>query len=306
MTSQARRSPDAIFGHQSSRQGVVGSRRDAVSGSILDLRAVLPRGLGWARGPIERALGVTAARAALGEAAYLEGGAFVEGALASLRIEPDRTMPPSGKEIPAAGPLVVVANHHFGIVDALLSLSLVLPVRPDLKVVANRSLAVFPQLRDLTIPVSVPGERRKEVEGARKLVRHLRAGGAALIFPAGRVAGRGRGGVVEDHPWSSGLGRLVCLSRAAVVPMAFEGGNSRSFYLARRAHFRLGTFLLLRELLKKRGSRIPVRIGEQIPYAEASEAPDPAVLTERLRRATYALTRSAPLAYPAKPRLQKG
>lgn len=273
---------------------VAGSGRDAVAGSVLDLRAALPRGLRWMKGPIERALGVTAARAALGEAAYLEGKDFVEGLLAALEIQPDLA---ACGEIPASGPLVVVANHHFGTVDAMLALSIVLPVRPDLKVVANLALADFPQLRGLTIPVPVSRARHDEGgDGARKLVRHLRAGGAVLIFPAGRVAERGRRGVVEDHPWSPGVGRLVRLCGAAVVPLAFEGGNSRSFYLARRVHFRLGTLLLLRELLNKRGRRIPVRIGEPIPYAQASETP--AVLTERLRHKTYGLLRSAPTAQP--------
>ena len=283
---------DVNFGRPPACEGT-DSLRHATLSTILDLGAMLPRGLGWSRGLIERALGVTAARAALGEAVHLEGKDFVEGVLAALAIEPDHSAPSPGG-VPVSGPLVVVANHHFGIVDALLALSLVLRVRPDLKVAANRSLAVFPQLRGLTIPVSVPRAPRKDFEGARKLVRHLRAGGAVLIFPAGRVAGRGWGSEAEDHAWSPGVGRLVGLCRAAAVPLAFGGGNSRSFYLGRRVHFRLGTLLLLRELLNKRGRRIPVRIGEPIPYAEASETLDPAALTEHLRRATYALLRSAP------------
>ena len=265
---------------------------DAAAGSVLDIGAVLPRGLRWARGAIERALGVTAARAALGEAAYLEGKDLADGVLAALRIRPDLATRPPENVLPASGPLVVVANHHFGTVDALLALSLVLPVRPDLRVVANRALANFPQLRGLTVPVSVPRARREGGEGARKLVRHLRAGGAVLIFPAGRVAGRERGGTVEDTPWSPGVGRLVRLSGATVVPLAFEGENSRMFYLARRVHFRLGTLLLLRELLNKRGRRIPVRVGEPIPYTEEARHHDPALLTDRLRRATYDLLRS--------------
>ena len=125
-------------------------------------------------------------------------------------------------------------------------------------------------------------------------MRHLEAGGAVLIFPAGRVAGRGRSGAVEDPPWSPGVGRLVRLCAAAVVPLAFEGGNSRLFYLARGVHLRLGTLLLLREFLNKKGTRIPVRVGETIPCSEAAGYLDPALLTLRLRRATYELLRTTP------------
>jgi len=241
---------------------------------------------------LERALGISAARTALGDGVHLEGRAFVDAVLASLEVGADRA-PVSRGEVPDAGPLVVVANHHFGAADALLALSLFLPARPDLKVVANRSLAAFPQLGDLVLPVAAPSVRRRRIEGTRELVRHLRAGGAVLIFPAGQVAGHGRAGAIEDHPWSPGVGRLVHLSRAAVVPVAFEGANSPWFYLARLLHFRLGTLLLMRELLNKAGRRIPVRVGRPIPYAEAAKMPDPVTLTEHLRRATYELLQGA-------------
>ncbi len=255
---------------------------------VPDLRAMLPHRLRWVTGLLERATGITAARTALGDAVHLEGRAFVDAALESLEIEADRAAI-SREEIPTDGPLVVVANHHFGAADALLALSLFLPVRPDLKVVANRSLAAFPQLGGLVFPVAAPSVRRRRIEGTRELVRHLRAGGAVLLFPAGQVAGRGRAGTIEDRPWSPGVGRLVHLSEAAVVPVAFEGGNSSWFYLARLLHFRLGTLLLVRELLNKGGRRIPVRVGRPISYAEAANIPDSIALTKHLRRSTYEL-----------------
>jgi putative hemolysin len=255
---------------------------------VPDLPIRLPHRLRWTMGLLERALGISAVRTALGDAVHLEGRAFVDAVLASLEIEADRAAV-SREEIPAAGPLVVVANHHFGAADALLALSLFLPARPDLKVVANRALAVFPQLGGLVLPVAAPSVRRRRIEGTRELVRHLRTGGALLIFPAGQVAGRGRAGTTEDRPWSPGVGRLVHLCGAAVVPVAFEGANGPWFYLARLLHFRLGTLLLVRELLNKAGRRIPVRVGRPIPYAEAARTPDPVALTEHLRRATYDL-----------------
>lgn len=260
---------------------------------VFNLRTRLPHQLRWVTGLLERALGISAARTALGDAVHLEGRAFVDAVLASLEIEADRAAV-SREEIPPAGALVVVANHHFGAADALLALSLFLPVRPDLKVAANRSLVIFPQLGGLIFPVAAPSvRRRRRIAGTRELVRHLRAGGAVLIFPAGQVAGRGRAGTIEDRPWSPGVGRLVHLSGAAVLPVAFEGSNSPWFYLARLLHFRLGTLLLVRELLNKAGRRIPVRVGRPIPYAEAVKTSDPVVLTEHLRRATYDLLQSA-------------
>ena len=40
-------------------------------------------------------------------------------------------------KIPKEGPLLVVSNHPFGIIDILLLLKYLLPIRPELKIVSN-------------------------------------------------------------------------------------------------------------------------------------------------------------------------
>jgi 1-acyl-sn-glycerol-3-phosphate acyltransferase len=255
-------------------------------GRLLEGR--LPRGLRWPRGTLERALGVGALRPALEGAAHLGTRDFVDAAVSVLGVEAI-CRPFTWRElVPPDGPLLVVANHHFGLLDPLLALSLLLPIRPDLKAVANRSLrGVLPQIDALTVPVAPPSERRRRIDGARDALRHLGAGGALLMFPAGRVAGRRPGGAVEDGPWSPGVGKIVRRCRPAVLPMTFEGRNSPLFYLARSVHFRLGTLLLLRELANKTGSRVPVHLGAPLPYEAVAGISDPRDLAEHLRELTY-------------------
>ena len=60
--------------------------------------------------------------------------------------------------------------------------------------------------------------------------------------------------------------------------------KSRPFYLARRVRFRLGTLLLLRELLNERRRRIPVHSVKLPPTPDATEASDPALLIARAPR----------------------
>ena len=49
--------------------------------------------------------------------------------------------------IPASGPVVVVANHPYGVLDGAILTVLLTRVRPDVKVLTNSLLADVPELR---------------------------------------------------------------------------------------------------------------------------------------------------------------
>ncbi len=88
------------------------------------------------------------------------------------------------ENIPATGPLVVVSNHP-GSYDGLLIGSLL--GRDDLKAVVTD----VPFLRSMygTSPhlIYTPKEPHTRMATARESVRHLKVGGALLIFPSGQV-----------------------------------------------------------------------------------------------------------------------
>src|SRR5580700_1210989 len=50
--------------------------------------------------------------------------------------------------VPSQGPIVVVANHPFGLVEGAILGALLLRVRSDVKFMANFLLAGVPELRD--------------------------------------------------------------------------------------------------------------------------------------------------------------
>lgn len=88
------------------------------------------------------------------------------------------------ENIPASGPVLFLANHP-GMADTI-SLFAAVP-RADLRVIAqHRSfLASLPNITQHLFYISDdPGERMRAV---RQVSRHLRAGGAALTFPAGNI-----------------------------------------------------------------------------------------------------------------------
>jgi hypothetical protein len=82
--------------------------------------------------------------------------AFFSELLESLNIVPECAAEDI-ENIPRQGPLIVVANHPFGLVEGVMLGAILSTVRSDAKFVANSILAVVPQLRRLILPVDISG-----------------------------------------------------------------------------------------------------------------------------------------------------
>lgn len=196
------------------------------------------------------------------------------------------------EKIPRSGPLIIVANHPFGLADAVILGHMTGQVRPDAKFIANSMLASMPEVQPWIIPVDNfggAGSERHNVSALKLSLRHLRTGGALIIFPAGEVASYQLGQGIMERPWKSHLGALVHHSKASVVPVHFAGRNSLLFQMAGLLHPRARTSLLLRELCHRRGKPVALRIGETMPYSKLKRFAAPAELTGHLRLLTLAL-----------------
>ena len=92
--------------------------------------------------------------------------------------------------VPKSGAAIVVANHPFGMLDGLLIGALLLRVRTDVKIIANRLLASIPELSPHCIYVEAMDGREKEsvnARGLREAIRHLFSRGASgAVFPPAR------------------------------------------------------------------------------------------------------------------------
>lgn len=135
-----------------------------------------------------------------------------------------RSLTTVGRElIPAAGPVLAVANHP-GVIDAL-SLMLALEARPDLKVVAldRPFLRALPGVAARLIWVDVD-----RPSGALRSAReHLRHGGAVLTFPAGTIEPDPMvtdGALASLERWARSTDLLVRhVADLRVVPLAVGG-----------------------------------------------------------------------------------
>jgi putative hemolysin len=199
--------------------------------------------------------------------------------------------------IPSTGPLIVACNHPHGAVDGLLLASVIRRRRPDVRVLTNFLLSRIPELTELCLFVDPFGGRSAHVRsqaGLRASHLWVRNGGALIVFPAGEVAhAKATTGTRQDSPWSSTIGRLALATGAQVLPAFIEGHNSKLFYAAGHLHPALRTALLARELLKKRGTSLAVRLGAAISARDLGQAGvDAAKATLSIRSAVEALGRS--------------
>lgn len=198
------------------------------------------------------------------------------------------------QQIPRKGPVVVVANHPFGILEGAVLAAVLAQVRPDVRFLANDILSAVPEIRDLLIPVDPIGTR-SNFSGLRRSLEFLEGGGCLVVFPAGEVSSlRWRDRAVTDPEWHTSVARMVeALSRrnvaASVVPVFISGSNSILFQALGLIHPRLRTMLLARELLNKRDRRVELRIGSAIAGKKLLEIPTARERTEYLRWRTYLL-----------------
>ena len=139
--------------------------------------------------------------------------------------------------------------------------------------------------------------RKAENLATRRLaLDYLAGGGAVGVFPGGAVAtastpcGRPMG-----PSWRRFTARLIAKSGATVVPVFFEGHNSRLFQLASHLHYTLRMALLVNEFRIRVGEPVRVAVGRPLdPAGIAARAGDAHGLVDHLRTETYRLS-PAPL-----------
>lgn len=189
--------------------------------------------------------------------------------LIDLKVRVQGEWPP--RHLPET-PLVIVANHPFGIGDGIAVLSLAEQLGRPFRVLINNELLKVPEMAPYSLPVSF--EETKEALALNMQTRHeavrlLKEGVTIVVFPAGGVATAKKGfGKAEDLPWKIFPAKLIQAARASVIPIYFEGQNGMLFHLASKVSLTLRISLLIREFRRLSGTTICSRVGATIPWDE--------------------------------------
>ncbi|MGV1833457.1 lysophospholipid acyltransferase family protein [Rhizobium rhizogenes] len=195
-------------------------------------------------------------------------------------------------EVPDA-PIVIVANHPFGIGDGIAVLALAEELGRPFKVLINNELLKVPEMNDYSLPVSF--EETKEAMAINMKTRHeavrlLKEGTTIIVFPAGGVATAKKGfGRAEDLPWKIFPAKLIQAAHASVIPIYFEGQNGRLFHLASRVSMTLRISLLIREFRRLSGSTITAHVGKLMTWEALSEGNDRKDLLSKLYGAVFSM-----------------
>ena len=197
--------------------------------------------------------------------------------------------------IPREGPLVLVANHPYGILDGLMMGYILAQVRGDFRILAHRVFRKARELDEIVLPVSFDETREamaQNVATRKEALRYLGAGGAIGVFPGGTVSTAEKPfGQALDPGWRAFTARMIAKSEATVVPMYFTGANSRLFQLASHLHYTLRMSLLINEFRRRVDEPVKVVIGQPIPRQELDRhRSDAKAMMDFLRQRTYALS----------------
>jgi len=197
--------------------------------------------------------------------------------------------------IPASGPVVVISNHPYGILDGLMMGKILSSARTEFRIMAHKVFSKADEISDSILPVSFDGTKEAlamNLNTRKEALAYINSGGAVGIFPGGSVSSPERiWSRPMDPEWRTFSAKMISRSNATVVPVFFEGFNSRRFHMAGRMSRTLRTALLVNEFKRRINKPVKIAVGQPLDRAALDAyIKDPRALMDFLREATYDLS----------------
>ena len=198
-------------------------------------------------------------------------------------------------KIPTSGPLIMIANHPYGILDGLMMGHILSSVRGDFRILANTVFRKSADLQRVVLPISFDETKdavRENLATRKNALAYLADGGAIGVFPGGTVSTAATPFAQPMDPgWRSFTARMISKSNATVLPVYFEGQTSLMFQLASHLHNTLRMGLLIKEFKKRIDTPVRVVVGDPITQEDLKEfSTDSRAMMDFLRKKTYELS----------------
>lgn len=179
--------------------------------------------------------------------------------------------------LPSDKRCLFVSNHPLGGLDGIcLSHLIGSHYDSDVRYIVNDILFHLRPLRKIFVPVNTRGRQRRE--SINRLQEAFESDLPVITFPAG-FCSRLIDGKVQDTPWKKSFVRQAYAYKRDIVPLFFEGLNSKRFYRIERLRqllglkFNIGTALLPDEMFRSKGRSFRVFAGQPIPWHTLSSDP---------------------------------
>lgn len=197
--------------------------------------------------------------------------------------------------IPSKGPLILVSNHPYGILDGLVLGAMLAQKRADYRILANHVFKKAGPLHDVILPIDFSETKeavKVNLDTRNQALRFLDGGGAIGIFPGGTVSTAPKPFAKPLDPrWRPFTAKLISKTNATVIPLFFQGANSRVFQVASHLHQTLRMSLLVNEFRRARKAPVRLAIGKPLERAELNAySGDPLAMMDFLRESTYRLS----------------
>ena len=197
----------------------------------------------------------------------------------------------AGAEIPKTGPVLVIANHPFGVIDGLVLCAMMSEIRQDYKIITHQVLRQAPAVMDKILPIDFAETETAlatNLETRREAHKHLKNDGAVIIFPAGGISlAPNLIGPAFDSEWKTFAAKLAQTKDTTIVPFFFDGRNSIVYQAARRVSVTLGYSLMFREICKQMNRQVKLTVRTPINSKELDAFSNRNDITDFLRRRTY-------------------
>lgn len=222
-----------------------------------------------------------------------EGVAFADAVLKDLNI----TVDVAGIEnIPSTGRFIFASNHPLGGLDGIALIKVIGGMYGDenFRFLVNDMLMNVRPLRNVFLPINKYGAQGRSA--AVQINREYESDKQMIIFPAGLVSRKQKGGEIKDLQWQKAFIAKAIEYQRDIIPVFFEGLNSPFFYNFAKwrkcsgLKFNIEQVLLPSEVCKSRGKHFRIHIGRPVSWQSLKQSDrTPIQLADDIKEAVYQL-----------------
>jgi putative hemolysin len=197
------------------------------------------------------------------------------------------------ENLPAKGRYIFASNHPLGGLDGICLASILgNHYQGKVRVPVNDILLFIPNLRSIFIPVNKHGRQARETAVVTE--EAYASDNQIVTFPAG-LCSRIRGGKIVDLDWKKSFIQKAVEYKRSIVPVYFDGRNSKFFYRLANLRKSLGIkvniemLYLADELFKSKHSTYTITFGKPVPWTTFERSRSRLEWVEWMKQKTYDL-----------------